>query len=466
MSQLDRDILYLIFKELHNDRKALHSCLLVNKTWCEIIIPILWGNPWKYLIYRKRKLLLDVIKIHLSDESRNKLEDDDSFNLYKKPLLNYVNFCKHLNLNIIRELVQDCGVWIVYNEIIHLFINENSKLSHLYIPQRFDYQIRLIPGVERCISKIEFLSCDTIIGDNILCGLIEMCKSIRELELFISMNYNNYRIAKLIESAEKLIDVRFLTNYGKVHDVSFCNVLENSLVKHANTIQHFKINKKPTTQILSHLINLKSLVLDGKHYTEKWDCLENLTLPYLQVLKVNINFPTTSLANMIENTSGYLTEITIDGVGYDDFDNERIIQAIYTKCPNLKYIKLEIINNNNIFELEKLLIKCQYLEGLFIIQSNSRHFSWITFFEMLTESSPTNLFKFKFKYISNDDHTALKLFFDNWESRCPNRPSMILQFLTPHSISVKNKNLIKKYKAKGIIKTFANHLSGEDFEWI
>ncbi|GES92864.1 hypothetical protein GLOIN_2v1867142 [Rhizophagus clarus] len=433
MSKLNKDILYFILKELHNDKKALHSCLLVNKIWCEIVIPILWGNPWKYLIYRKRKFLLDVIISHLSDESRNKLENDGSFNLYKKPLFNYINYCRRLNLNIIRELVNDCGVWIVYNEIIQLFINENTPLSHLYIPQRFDYPIRLIPGVERCISKIEFLSCDTNISDNILCGLIEMCKSIRELELIINVVNNNYGIAKLIESSEKLIDVRFLTNYiTKVHDVPFCNVLENSLIKHANTIQHFKINKKPTTQILSHLINLKSLVLD---------------------------------ANMIENTSGYLTEITIDGEGYDGFDNKKIIQAIYTKCPNLKYIKLEI-NNNNIFELEKLLIKCQYLEGLFTtIQSNSCHFSWITFFEMLTESSPTNLFRFKFKYISNDDHTALKLFFDNWESRCPSHP-MILQFLMPHSISVKNKNLIKKYKAEGVIKKVANHLHGEDFEWI
>ena len=45
MSKLNRDVLYLIFKEFHeDDKKTLHSCFLVNKNWCEMIIPILWNK--------------------------------------------------------------------------------------------------------------------------------------------------------------------------------------------------------------------------------------------------------------------------------------------------------------------------------------------------------------------------------------------------------------------------------------
>jgi hypothetical protein len=44
MSKLNRDVLYLIFEELKNDKKTFHSCLLVNRTWCEMIIPILWKD--------------------------------------------------------------------------------------------------------------------------------------------------------------------------------------------------------------------------------------------------------------------------------------------------------------------------------------------------------------------------------------------------------------------------------------
>ena len=40
MSKLNKDVLFLIFKELQDDKNSIHSCLLVNKTWCEIIIPM------------------------------------------------------------------------------------------------------------------------------------------------------------------------------------------------------------------------------------------------------------------------------------------------------------------------------------------------------------------------------------------------------------------------------------------
>ncbi|GET54013.1 hypothetical protein GLOIN_2v1870015 [Rhizophagus irregularis DAOM 181602=DAOM 197198] len=45
----------MIHEEFKGDRNSLHSCLLVNKTWCEIIVPILWKNPWKYLEEDKKE---------------------------------------------------------------------------------------------------------------------------------------------------------------------------------------------------------------------------------------------------------------------------------------------------------------------------------------------------------------------------------------------------------------------------
>jgi hypothetical protein len=130
MSELNGDVLYLILKELNNDKNILHSCLLVNKTWCENIISILWRNPWKYLNFHKEKFLLDVIILHLSEESKNKLKNQSinfSLNSYNKPLFNYIDFCKHLNLNGIEKLVKVYEMEIIYNDIIYLFINENTK---------------------------------------------------------------------------------------------------------------------------------------------------------------------------------------------------------------------------------------------------------------------------------------------------------------------------------------------------
>ncbi|RIA92270.1 hypothetical protein C1645_820966 [Glomus cerebriforme] len=420
---LNRDVFYLILEELKDDKKTLYSCLLVNKTWCEIIIPILWKNPWKNLKERNKQLLLDVIISNQSNQKR---------------LFNYISFCRHLNLIEIIDATID--------GIINLFINENTNFTHLYLPYQFDYQIHLIPGAKQSFSNIEFLSCDTSISDNVLTGLIEMCKSIKELELFINVKNNNYGIIKLIETTKRLFNVRFITRpYSKI-DESFCKLLENSLIKHENTIQYFKITKQPTTKFLSSFINLKKLELAGDFFNIlEWNCLKVLSLPFLQIL-IARSIPIKALTSVIESTNGFLFEIKIDSVQHDEINNKRIIQAIYQNCPNLNYLTL-LFRNSNILELEQLLINCQYLSELTIlINCVDDVFDDDKLFEILTKSSPPSLFKFKF---SNFRPTKLKLksFFDNWKVRHP----MSLQFTEFRSM--KNiVDLIEKYKSKGIVK--------------
>src|SRR6266498_2010612 len=144
MVNLNRDILYLIFKELQYDKKTLFLCLTINRTWCETIIPILWKNPWKCL--KGNKLLLNVIISYLSDESRDNLKSqgvDFLTNPYKRPLFDYISFCRHLNLDKLNEIfntiehIDEFSIINVKKEIFSLFLNENTRLTHLYIPHQF-----------------------------------------------------------------------------------------------------------------------------------------------------------------------------------------------------------------------------------------------------------------------------------------------------------------------------------------
>ncbi len=123
MPNLYEDVLYLIFKELQDDKKSLYSFLLVDKTWCKIIIPMLWKDPWKFLSMGKEKFLLDLII------SRNDLDKGFS---HKKPMFDYISFCKHLNLNEIERIIKMYDFMIFKkNEIINLFINGNAKFIYL-----------------------------------------------------------------------------------------------------------------------------------------------------------------------------------------------------------------------------------------------------------------------------------------------------------------------------------------------
>src|SRR6266498_1962212 len=104
-------------------------------------------NPLKfYLKNKKKRLLLKVIISHFSDELKKNLKkhiqnkkNDFLTNSYQRPLFDYISFCKHLNLIRIQEII--CKEFrmkrIIMNEVINLFINGNTKFTHLYIPQEF-----------------------------------------------------------------------------------------------------------------------------------------------------------------------------------------------------------------------------------------------------------------------------------------------------------------------------------------
>src|SRR6185437_8398658 len=114
-------------------------------------------------------------------------------------------------------------------------------------------------------------------------------------------------------------------------------------------------------------------------------------------LKVQVE----NLIRLIESTEGDLIKVCID-LSHDTTENERIIKTIYQNCPNLMHLKLCLKNfiNNNILELEKLLINCQHLNELQLC--NDCVIYWNKLFKILINSSPINLFKFKFRLINID----------------------------------------------------------------
>ncbi|GES99310.1 hypothetical protein GLOIN_2v1765864 [Rhizophagus clarus] len=337
MYQLDKDILNLIFENL---KVNLYPCLLVNKTWCETIVPIIWKNPWNDLIgslyFKREKSLLKVIVSHIPDE--------------KKFLFN-----------------------------------------------------------------------------------------------------NNYEIIKLIEAQKRLVRVHFeLSYYNSLfpQDGSFGKVLENSLIKHSNTIQYFTAHRPISTEILSSLINLKGLELRGNFLTpEKWKNLENASLPSLQFLKLN-GLPFNCIVSLIKNTSGSLVEIELcDYFYYSENEYKRIIQVIYQNCPNLKYFTFSP-QVTDILETEKLLITCQFLNGLHII--NRKYIDWDSLFKVLIKASPVRLYKFYFEVNEPIKLESLKYFIDNWKGR---RPILLKIKCMYTGIDTEMRNLLKKYLLEGLIDT-------------
>src|SRR5436190_23666428 len=74
---LPTDCLNEILENLEKDRITLHSCLLVNRLWCEISVRILWRDIWSfYSVFRRSQmtpLILSTLIACLPNESKENL---------------------------------------------------------------------------------------------------------------------------------------------------------------------------------------------------------------------------------------------------------------------------------------------------------------------------------------------------------------------------------------------------------
>uniref|UniRef100_U9SNM8 F-box domain-containing protein n=1 Tax=Rhizophagus irregularis (strain DAOM 181602 / DAOM 197198 / MUCL 43194) TaxID=747089 RepID=U9SNM8_RHIID len=481
MSKLNKDVIFLILKELYDKNNTLYPCLLVNRTWYETTVPILWKNPFRFQLKDKAlNVITNVIFSYLSEESRDNLRNQgiELTNTYQQPLLNYISFWRYLNLDILERMIRtfltDTNIINPKIPIIRLVImnvfNRNTKFY--FLRDDFSFSSSFL-GTELCFSELGCLHCTSTQDNSILAeGLAILNTSIKKLNFDILYNNtHNFGIIKLIEGQKNLKEVKFNDRSPIIHKELIVRPLEEALIKCADTIQYLRIDWKPVTKLFSYLVNLISLEIHAFRH-KNWNNLEKISLPLLKYLKAHY-VPSKILANLIENTKGNLIEISII---YDRSDDEgRLIHAIYQNCPNLNYLKLSLFNEN-ISEFENLLINCRILNGLEIFSTHEDQINWKILFEILTRSTPISLFKFKFidstinSYLKIDLE-SLSLFLDNWKDK----RSMLLQFFSSGSMLnveqkqhlLKLKDLLQKYKTKGVIKNYnTNNFGFEDFEWI
>src|SRR5437764_5272137 len=93
-------------------------------------------------------------------------------------------------------------------------------------------------------------------------------------------------VIKLIEAQKNLNSIT-ISNSVTARNAPFYENFEKALIKHADTVQHLKIDWNPVTKILSHLVNLVSLDIDVT-FGPNWGNfknVENISLPVIKDLR-------------------------------------------------------------------------------------------------------------------------------------------------------------------------------------
>ncbi|CAG8658423.1 uncharacterized protein OCT59_024454 [Rhizophagus irregularis] len=453
MSKLNHDILYEIFQNLQdlininsnyleNSNKEINykgfkrsqfSCLLVNKSWCEVMIPFLWSNPFKYG-YMKSPLFETIIS-HLSDNSIKILKDKNIIraNFQKLKLsFNYIRFCKYFHdLHIFPV----DSKMLLKEEIYKLFISECSSIKCLNSDMAH-YPISKYPGANISLSNLYEIYCSNTIDQDFYYGLAQICRSIEEIYVRI-YNEESSGIAELIEM-QKQIKYVFIDGFYE------CKKITQALEKHANSIIHLETTKYTSVIhfLIPKLINLRYLKVND-NYCELKKYVIYLNHYNLQVLDLCF-LPSLDIAiNIIKNTNGNLWKIRIENTKYYDKAKE-YNQKIHKYCPNIKYVTVFLNRDGTLEELEKIFIKCQHLEAIYI-DDEIKHEYIDKFLNLLLELAPLTLCKIHISYIDRCFNTneSLELFLINWDHHKGKKT------LHLYSNYIKiNKDIVDKYDIK------------------
>ncbi|PKC70515.1 hypothetical protein RhiirA1_454645 [Rhizophagus irregularis] len=103
------ELTYEIIKYFQNDISTLHSCILVNRLWCRLAIPLLWENPFSFRTGNCN--FIEIYLHNLNNDLKSRLNEykinDNSLPL--NTLFNYPRLLKYLNTFNIDSCVE---IWL------------------------------------------------------------------------------------------------------------------------------------------------------------------------------------------------------------------------------------------------------------------------------------------------------------------------------------------------------------------
>ncbi|EXX77586.1 uncharacterized protein OCT59_012762 [Rhizophagus irregularis] len=475
MSKLNKDILFLIFEELQDDSESLFSCLMVNRLWCETVIPILWRNPWCYDIdYRNKDYLFIIIASYLSDETK-KILTRQGFRLqlvsYQSFLFDYLSFCRSINVKII-ESIFTIKIYSYYHrislqeEFYEHIIKKCPKFKYLDMKQ-IKIRIFSFPEARLRFESLSELECESSTDQSYFYSLADISQHIQRL---IIINYSDtvkFGIAKLIEVQKNLKHFEFIDHYYCFNFFIMDSYKEIilALEKKADSINHLRIyfeNHDFTLQkVLPKFHKLKTLTIHCKEFN-----VEQLKSGVYNDLEIfNIDYYNMNAAFIIiENNGRNLKKISIDFISYINvriripcenfkYNTLILIRKIHENCPLIEYLSLIFSpSEQNFSEFEKLLKVCQNLKSLLLIIYTLETNEMILGKQVLNtliKSAPTKLREIRFLNHIRFSSEALEEFLGNWKG-------LALSIITSDSLyNIKEyKKLIDKYKNDGVIEDF------------
>ncbi|CAG8470666.1 10444_t:CDS:1 [Cetraspora pellucida] len=476
VKKLPDDCLDQIFRYLVENACSLYSCLLVNKQWASVAIPILWTNPWKYENPFKDEvdetfwpLIIKTVYSCFSFDTKDLLRKNGLDLILQgcaSATFDYVRYCQHLSPEIIDQLTHERTFneprdhrpfrdYLVEQELYKLFMSRSS-LRHLVLPKT---PLSYCPGFGLCLQKLRELVCRSDHSVELFYGLAQTCKSIQGIIVDPCFD-DNAGLAALIEFQTNL---KYLEIHAPEAREVECTLIGQAIVTQAHTLiyVHFQgfLCIHPST--LGSLYNLKTLKLFMSGHIKNIQEFASSTFSKLEILDIfwDEQTPFEIFTKLIQNTKGSLKRIywnTDCPPKYSEDIRNYLNILTHNTFSNLTFATVwwtEEVDQ----EFEKFLKTCTNLQALKICsfpldgipQSITR------LLQILIKHAPNslNVLDIDGDWILTPDH--LRTFFDSWKKK----PRLSL-FISPKiTLLDDHKCLINFYRNIGVLK----HFQGAEF---
>jgi hypothetical protein len=387
-----------IIHHFRNDFSTLHSCILVNRLWCRLAIPLLWEDPFS-LEYPKNYRYIEVFLHNLNDDDKTQLNEHGIINdLFSSSILfNYPSFIKHLNTRKIGDSIEKWVATIrisnystqinckklLYRLLFRIFIENEvdvhtfkvTTISHKDY-EYFNDTTEFVTQNPNFICNIRNLSLDFyLINENILLKfmifLYSNCNSILSLYFTFPSFCNRAtekHLSQLIDSQQNLKKITLSFNGDLPLYHSLLSFKNSNCTNTLSTIIFYYIDFKNVVvfnEVFEQLNVLESIhiihcTLDSKFIQQ----IINLTKPFkLKSLFLNKLLAEPQL--LLQKSGEYLENFGLE-IGLTQEELELYIKYCSSK---IKFLKFSALNDQSIYKTFHLVEKFEQSLNYLTIES-------------------------------------------------------------------------------------------------
>ncbi|EXX60675.1 hypothetical protein GLOIN_2v1875646 [Rhizophagus irregularis DAOM 181602=DAOM 197198] len=341
-----------IIQHFRKDFSTLYSCLLVNRFWCRLAIPLLWENP--FFNPNRNYRYVEIYLSYLSESSKEKFNEHGIIinNLLpSNTLFNYPSFIKFLNISSIYFSIKE---WVdilvdnnhedleklVYRSLFEVFIENGGILHSFEIAMfsdigNFNDTMELIlqnPGNSNCPNTLNTIIFDNIDFKNIIITLQEVFDQLNVIESIHIVNCNslNSEFVQQIIKVTKPFKLRTLFMKEILHIES----LQFLLQKCGDYLENFEFG------------------YTSEEYEESRRQLLKLVIKYCTKIKrlISPKPDDNNIYLLIKNIGKTINYLTINN--YHDEYSSIVLQNLGQVLPSkLDYLRLSLSFNSSDLEI-------------------------------------------------------------------------------------------------------------------